>query len=391
MEPHGHGPRDVTGFYAVEKPDRDDNGKRFSDRQLCLTHPDVLKIVSDRVVEHAESYGNKQGIITVSQMDNVYPCMCDTCRAQYAKDGTQVDTYIRFVNTVADAIAEKFPKIKISTLAYNFTEESPKVVKPRPNVIVRLCHMSPSCDLDPLEDCLLNARFMDNLKKWNELSDNLYIWHYITVFHNYLMPYPNLNAIVKDFATYRDNGVNGMFAQGNGDGLGGDVAELKAWVVSKLMWDPYQDAEALINEFVEEYYGPAAPAMKKYIGVQRKLAAQPNIHASLYCHPNAGYMDAALLKKMDFALKKAEEAAAGSPKSADRVRRERLAYLYVQVTAPELFDPDHFPEGADPEAMLTLFEHFKSELEHFGITRLHELEDIEVSLNRLKNKLPGSQ
>jgi len=374
--------------YMEEHPEyyARNTGLLLPDPQLCLTNPDVMEIATRKVLEVAAARAGKPGVITISQNDNVYPCMCERCRKAYENDGSVTDTYLRFVNRIADAVAEKYPNILIATLAYNYTEKAPVNTKPRPNVIIRLCHMTPSCDLHPLDKCPLNARFVQNLEDWAAVAPRIHIWHYSTVFHDYLAPWPNLNSLISDMDFYREHGVEGMLILGNGHSPGGDVAELKAWLLAKLMWNTKADAEALIAEFLRGYYGPAAPAMKKYIYVQRKQALRPNIHASLYAHPTAGYLDAELLKKMDAALSEAERLSEAEPVYADRVRRERLAYLYVQVAAPGLFDPDHFSfkNNGGKEA---LFERFLGELEHFGILRLHELETLDESIDRLRNHL----
>ncbi len=48
---------------------------------------------------------------------------------------------------------------------------------------------------------------------------------------------------------------------------GGDFAEMRTWLVSKLMWDPSRDTEELMQEFLEDYYGAAAPYLYRYIKV----------------------------------------------------------------------------------------------------------------------------
>ena len=49
-----------------------------------------------------------------------------------------------------------------------------------------------------------------------------------------------------------------MFAQGNETGSHGtDLEELRAYLLCKLMWDPYLDQAALIKEFTDYFYGPA--------------------------------------------------------------------------------------------------------------------------------------
>ena len=39
---------------------------------------------------------------------------------------------------------------------------------------------------------------------------------------------------------------------------------LSVWLFLKLGWDPYEDVDALIDEFCDKVYGDAAPYMKEY-------------------------------------------------------------------------------------------------------------------------------
>ena len=51
------------------------------------------------------------------------------------------------------------------------------------------------------------------------------------------------------------------------------MAELRAWVLAKLLWDPGLDDGRLRDEFLEGYYGPAAGAMDDFLeGLEQALA-----------------------------------------------------------------------------------------------------------------------
>lgn len=49
------------------------------------------------------------------------------------------------------------------------------------------------------------------------------------------------------------------------DGESGEFGELRAYVMSKLMWDPSLDVEELISDFMAAYYGAAAEQMTDYL------------------------------------------------------------------------------------------------------------------------------
>ena len=111
--------------------------------QLCLTNPDVLKIVVEGVKERirrdpgARFYG-------VSQNDNWNFCQCPKCAAVDAEEESHAGTVVRFVNAVAAEVEKEFPDVTIETLAYQFSRKPPKKTRLRHNVIPCLCSIE--CD-----------------------------------------------------------------------------------------------------------------------------------------------------------------------------------------------------------------------------------------------------
>ena len=50
---------------------------------------------------------------------------------------------------------------------------------------------------------------------------------------------------------YKEHGVSGIFQEGAYDGPGGDMNELKDFVLSRMMWDPTLNDSALIDQFLD--------------------------------------------------------------------------------------------------------------------------------------------
>ncbi|MEW6220251.1 MAG: DUF4838 domain-containing protein, partial [Thermodesulfobacteriota bacterium] len=334
-------------------------GKRISYGQPCLSNPDVLKIVKGEVLRLAAESNGRPAIISVSQNDNFDACTCEKCLAMDNKEGSPAGTLLNFVNQVADEVAEEYSNILIDTLAYNYTEKAPLTIKPRPNMVIRLCHMAPSCDIHSLKRCDHNANFVKNLKDWSRLTDRLYAWHYSTNFYHYPGMLPNLNAMKEDIPFYYQHNVKGIFAQGSYESNGGDMAELKAWLIAKMLWDPGADFEALLKDFIDGYYGPAAPAMTEYISLQRRHVLSGQQHANLYSSPDAGYLDAELLEKLGETLRRAGKLAAGNELASEHVRKAKLWHDYTRLAAPTLFTVDGKP--ATYGERLARYEHFLEE------------------------------
>ena len=68
-------------------------------------------------------------------------------------------------------------------------------------------------------------------------------------------------------------GVAGVFEEGTYGTPGGDLVELKDYVISRALWNVSYatgGGEALIDEFVTGYYGAAAPHVREYMKTMAK-------------------------------------------------------------------------------------------------------------------------
>ena len=242
------------------------NGRRLKDKsQLCLTNPEVLEIVTSNVLERAGREPQAK-YFGVSQNDWGNWCECPDCRAVDEEEGSHAGTIVRFVNAVAEAVEKKFPDVVIETLAYQYSRTPPGKTRPRKNVLVCLCTYS--CDFSsPIPESRYgdNASFMKDVAGWARQTGRLYLWDYTTDFNNYPMPFANVYALQGNLKFFRDNGVKMLFSQGDNQGRLGDFGELKAWLVAKWMWNPDLPMEPLLNDFLNGYYGKAAPFVRRYL------------------------------------------------------------------------------------------------------------------------------
>lgn len=310
-------------------------GKRISGHtQLCLTHPEVLDITIKTVRRWIQSHP-KAAIFSVSQNDWTNPCECPPCKALDDAEGSHAGTLLAFVNKVAEAIEKDHPNVAIDTLAYQYTRKPPKSIRPRPNVIVRLCSIE-CCFSHPLDGCpeKSNISFMEDLRGWSRLTKRLYVWDYTTNFSHYLLPFPNLDVLDKNLRTFADNGVAGIFEQGNySPGGRGELSELRAWVLAKLLWDPSRDGNALIREFVSGTCGPAASQVQAFLDLQQEAIRRSSEHVRIFDPVTRAYLDIETLRKADALLEEAERIAAGAndPALHARIRRYRIPVWYARV------------------------------------------------------------
>jgi hypothetical protein len=275
-------------------------GKRVADHaQLCLANPDVLRICTERLLERIRKDPGAK-LYSLSQNDWAGYCTCAQCRAIDEREGTPAGSLITFVNRVAEAVEKEFPEVWIETLAYQYTRTPPRTVKPRHNVVPRLCTIE--CDFSlPLDVSPYpqNAKFVEDIRGWSAMTDKLYIWDYVTNFAHYIGPHPNFNSLQGNAKFFRDNHVVGLFEQGAYQGRHAEFAELRAWILAKLLWNPDQEVEPLYRDFFAGYYGAAAPMVRQYFDALQQLTAPPDVVWTIWmpptspCYPT-GFFEAAL-------------------------------------------------------------------------------------------------
>lgn len=242
----------------------------FSSEEVYQT---VLKNVRRKLTEHPEAR-----LISISQNDgNDGGCQCEKCRALFEREGGVIGATLTFVNRIADELKDEFPNVKFDTLAYRFTRRPPKHMKPRDNVVIRLCsieccfrHPVKECSLSPAHENITDS-FADNLRDWAKICDNLYVWDYTTNFTNMSVPFVNYEAIRGNLRFFADNGVKGVFEQGNIASPNGEFGELRAYLLAKLLWNPYMSDEEYcrhFTEFLEGYYGGAGKYMGEFLKME---------------------------------------------------------------------------------------------------------------------------
>jgi hypothetical protein len=308
------------------------SGKRKSGYvQRCLSNPDVLKMAIERVRQWIKE--NPQAtIISVSQNDTINNCQCEACKGVDDAEGSPAASLLKFVNEVAAAIEADHPGIMIDTLAYQYTRRPPKTIRPRRNVIVRLCSIE-CCFAHPLETCPAaeNRRFRDDIMAWEPVAPLLYVWDYTTDFGHYQQPFPNFDALQSNVRFFVKHGVKSLFEQGNYSGGGnGELAPLRTYLLAKLLWNPDTDVALHTREFAAAYYGKAAPQMLAYLQAIHGPARNEGQHCHIFDGPKSPYLGEDMLNQAKQILDDAERAA-DNEEVRFRVQVARLPEWYVRL------------------------------------------------------------
>jgi len=349
--------------------------RRVEGGQLCTANPELTAFVIERVKQWLRETPEAT-IISVSQNDWGGRCECADCKALEEAEGSPSGPLLHFVNQVAEAIEPEFPHVAVDTLAYQYTRKPPKLVKPRPNVIVQLCSIECSFS-KPLAD-ERNKPFRDDIIGWSQICNRLYIWDYTTNFRHHIMPHPNLRVLGPNVKFFVDHNVKGIFEQGAYTTNGAEMAELRAWVLAKLLWDPSRSGDQLVEEFLEGYYGPAAPYMKKYLATVHDAVDQSGDWLGCFEKHTAKYLNFETLTKGRIYLLAAEEQVKDDPVLQFRVQVAQLPVMYtfmMRWTEMREAAKAANAEWPMPESIRSAYDRFLEIARKKNVTRLSEWQE----------------
>ena len=267
----------------------------------CFTNESNIQLITDWVLNDARyhvSCGSIVGYtltcIDIAHFDNCNFCACKDCKKLVTKERAKSATVLYMTNAVADAVAEEFPGLYVSMLAYYGVSKPPQNMKPRDNVHVSYCfyvdvkggigtaHACGAHDLSG-DGCLpeeYNNVCAAELKKWCEITTVVSVWMY-SEFYCPAFPAPELDNLRKSIKFLADCGVYGIFY------LGGvfNHTVLHQYLTQRLMWNADMSEEeynAIIEEFYRICYGEkAGDALYDYYGLWTRSGKEQKCYTML--------------------------------------------------------------------------------------------------------------
>lgn len=346
------------------------DGKRITtnetDTDYCMTNPEVvdLTIAEVRKVLRANPQAS---VLSVSQNDHVDRyCRCARCAALTAKEEAPSAMVVELVNRVAEAIEGEFPNVKLTTLAYLWSQRPPRSMKVHRNVIVEVCPIRLS-QQTPLtdSDSTYARQLRSDLEGWVNLCapGNVKFCQYSVNYSHLYLPHPNLHVFQPNMKYFADHGAGHFYDCGSYTSPQTEFAELRAYLIAKLAWNPDADAWKLMDEFLDGYYGAAAPPIREYIReLHRQIEARSPMHFSVYASPDDGQFTHDLLDLGERKMQEATELAGDDLTIRERVAVARLPIRYARIMLASM-DYRTTPDGLHLDSPLT--EEVEKNLEPF--------------------------
>ena len=354
------------------------DGRRKKDHsQLCCSNEDVIRICTEGIRQAMRDQPDAF-VFSVSHNDWRNYCQCDKCQAVAKHEGSQMAPVLQLVNRVAEAVEKEFPDKAVETLAYQWTRRAPKTLRPRPNVIVRLCSIE-CCFSHPLATCdsEANRKFREDADAWAKVADRLWVWDYVTDFRNYLLPFPNQRVRNDNIRFFIRNNVKGIFEQDTYNTPHSELAELGGYMTAKFLWNPDYDEDMAINEFLSGYYEQAADPIRTYIDVIHDKVAKENIHVNIWAEPESPHLTDELLIQADKLWQHAEDLVSAKPEVLRRVKLSRMSvdYAILERTARRLAKKQPANEQFRALAVARFLPFFGT-LQSCPLTRIREWTDL---------------
>ena len=358
--------------------------------QLCLTNEDVKDIVTAEALALLEKKHNPAAslqILSVTQADNGYYCECENCKALDSANGSQAGTMITFANEIAKRIKAdgKYGNVAIDTFAYQYTRKAPTQVVPREDVIVRLCSIE-CCFGHTLDDpdCDDNTAFMNDLSEWSKICNRLYIWHYNLNCDESINIYANFGTMQRNTQIFYEHNVKGIYQQGvyyiaESDG---EFGEMKTYLLTKLMQNPYLDFDAEMLGYMNAVYGPGGKYLKEFIDIITAHAVTDYKH--LYIEEDSRFSLPGMMPwdvgKCDELWEKAK-AETENEEQLNQILRSEISWRYWKCSNMR----SEFSLLQHPYLWMKARKDLYNDFVEFGITRMGERPNHELSSNDLRH------
>ncbi len=269
------------GEFFAEHPEwfAEIDGERVTNGQVCTSSPGVAETMARRI--NAFLAENPEiDMVGLWPNDGYGWCTCPQCVALeeqgpsvvYTEHSRRTDTYVAFVNRVAELVAAEHPDRRLSALAYvNYID--PPSIDLAPNVA--LCYAPfQRCFKHPLnapEHCTRpNAMYADLMDRWAaRCPGGMYLFCYLMLIDMCSMPYDITTMLGPNFRWLAEHGCDGYVMEFVPEEWG--LYGINAHTIGELSWNPELDVEARVEEHYEHVYGPAAREM---LGFRRAFIAR---------------------------------------------------------------------------------------------------------------------
>ena len=314
-------------------------GKRGPDGQLCISNPELVQPFADFVLGMVERNPMMRAI-GIEANDGHGWCECEACRAldhpelktPYAQTSMS-PRVVRFNTAVARRVAEANPDAVVSWYIYSdHTEVPPGVTSLPSNLHGRICTYASSYSnyAEPIRTGTSppNQRLREVFEGYRKLLKHISTYEYWSGYQ-WFGVMPIRKAIAANIRYYHELKLEGCYQLGPQHwGSQG----FNYWLAGRLLWDPTQDEDVLLDDYCRSFFGPAGDAVKRYhLRLEQAVAdsGQAVMSGGAYIEPIFTEQVTGDAKRLlDEAMRLADE-----PVIRQRVKRLQLGIEFTERAA----------------------------------------------------------
>jgi len=276
---------------------------------IAFHHPGVI----DKIVQEAKEYfqsdkpdGKKSYFLVIPNDYFMKICSCPVCQSKvdYTREerGWYSDYVGEAVVKVAEKLEKKFPGRYIVYCAYERYQLPPKKIEKLPSNVVLLFtkhRASSNWSKD-------KTKVYSTIKDWQKLKpESIYFCEYYT-FGKRILPLFIPHRIAEDIKSLKKiSETSEIKIKGEMHFVEG-VSERSSWwfhlneyITGKLLWNPDLDIDKLLDDYYQNFYGPASTPMKKFFSrIEEIYESEPERTLYTIEHINEldGYIKEAITK-----------------------------------------------------------------------------------------------
>ncbi|NUN97019.1 MAG: DUF4838 domain-containing protein, partial [Candidatus Omnitrophica bacterium] len=146
-----------------------------------------------------------------------------------------------------------------------------------PNLGIQSAMLS-TCTLHRIDDphCMQRRIYAQILKRWTDSLKCVFVYDYDPGKSLDGTPFTSLRLLEHDLRRLHERGVWGFWTEGQNIWM---VTQLNYYVRSKLMWGVDSDVKAVVRDFCEKFYGPAARPVEEYLWLVEDSLEENGAHA----------------------------------------------------------------------------------------------------------------
>jgi len=245
------------------------DGERRPSDWYCTSNAGLRKVFGDALIEHIRSGATYPSI---SPPDGRGYCQCDACRRQDDPKSTEPTTgtvaitnrYLDFYQDVAKRVSRECPDAILSFYCYaDYTQAPTSGIKLAPNLCawiapIRYCRYHRIAH----PNCPSRAQLDDLLDDWAAAASKIAYRTYNYNLAECCVPFSLLSVWEHDIPYLKEKGCVGI-----------NLETLTNWQIYgphiylsiRLAYDPSADADAIMDDYYQSFYGPkAGSVMKEY-------------------------------------------------------------------------------------------------------------------------------